>query len=462
MLQRGKLVTRWDPNYVFLFDKFIRALKECKAPLVKLRRVATFIQYGSSSLATKTPVGLPIVRMNNLKDDDWNFNDIKYILLPKKEQQTWTLNKGDILFNRTNSKELVGKCAVWSRNDKWVFASYLIRVVLDGNKMLPEFATAFLSTKLGRMQIDAVSRQIAGMTNINSEEIRAFILPCPKIGIQKQVKDLITEAVEKRKKTEQQAAALLASIDDFLLSGLGVVLPRQDDETIQSRMFKTNWQKVTSGRIDALYNQAPIYGGIENTHYPFVPLGIHTQYMQPGFAAGRSDQDETAAGWIQIRPTNIGENRDLVFEKTIRILPNSIKNSEREKIKDGEVLFNNTNSQELVGKSAYFNLERPFFCSNHITRICSKPTLHPVFLTHIFNLYQRRRVFYKYCINWNNQSGINNDLLRRLHIPLPPIEKQKQIAAEIEQIRQQARFMFAEALNQFEATKKEIEKLILS
>jgi hypothetical protein len=84
----------------------------------------------------------------------------------------------DVLpFNRTNSKELVGKCGIFSLTGEYVFASYLIRVRLKHGTLLPDYVTAFLSSSFGRIQIDAVSRQIAGMTNINAEEIRELLIP---------------------------------------------------------------------------------------------------------------------------------------------------------------------------------------------------------------------------------------------------------------------------------------------
>ncbi|NDU98930.1 restriction endonuclease subunit S, partial [Spirosoma terrae] len=127
----------------------------------------------------------------------------------------------------------------------------------------------------------------------------------------------------------------------------------------------------------------------------------------------------------------------------------------------GEVLFNNTNSQELVGKTVYFDIDGEYFCSNHITRIKTNERLSGEFLTHLFNLYQRRKVFFKSCINWNNQSGINTDILRGIRIPLPSISVQKTIAEHIDDIRQQAQSLRQQAERDFAEAKQEIERMIL-
>ena len=100
------------------------------------------------------------------------------------------------------------------------------------------------------------------------------------------------------------------------------------------------------------------------------------------------------------------------------------------------MLFNNTNSQEQVGKTAYFDLVGDYFCSNHITRIATDgDQLHPQFLGYVLNLYQRQKAFFRLCTNWNNQSGVGMDLLKKIPIPLPDPKRQRQIVRRLEKIR---------------------------
>src|SRR4051812_22865961 len=76
-------------------------------PLVPLRELVTLVQYGSSEAANTDEVGLPMVRMNNLQDEHWDFSEIKHVDLSPIDAQRFRLEPGDILFNRTNSEELV-------------------------------------------------------------------------------------------------------------------------------------------------------------------------------------------------------------------------------------------------------------------------------------------------------------------------------------------------------------------
>ena len=91
---------------------------------VTIRDLVTEVKYGTSDKASY--VGkYPILRMNNITYlGGWNFSDLKRIDMPEKELPKYLVHKGDILFNRTNSKELVGKTAVYRRDEPMVYAGY--------------------------------------------------------------------------------------------------------------------------------------------------------------------------------------------------------------------------------------------------------------------------------------------------------------------------------------------------
>ena len=135
---------------------FHNVYSKSRFPLKSLRELVTYVQYGISAPATEAKVGYPILRMNNLQNDGWELSNLKYIELTENEVETYRLQNGDILFNRTNSKELVGKCEVFKEKGDWVFASYLVRVRIDESIALPHFVSIFLNTPSGRVQIDRV------------------------------------------------------------------------------------------------------------------------------------------------------------------------------------------------------------------------------------------------------------------------------------------------------------------
>jgi type I restriction enzyme S subunit len=165
-----------------------------------------------------------MLRMNNLQNDGWDLRDLKYITMDEDELNRYRLEVGDLLFNRTNSKELVGKCDVFNEPGDWVFASYLIRARLDSSKVLPQFVSDFLNTRSGRLQINRLSRQIIGMTNINAEELKGMLVPVPAdLGKQRALVAAMNAARAERRAKLAQAESD-ANMDAFLLKSLGLKL----------------------------------------------------------------------------------------------------------------------------------------------------------------------------------------------------------------------------------------------
>ena len=186
------------------------------------------------------------------------------------------------------------------------------------------------------------------------------------------------------------------------------------------------------GRIDPIFYVSDLNkfnAGI----YDSVCLKSVIRDIKSGIGAGKQDQSNATDGIIQIRPTNIDEDGFLKYDKNV-FIPKSDANM---KLDVDDVLFNNTNSQELVGKTAILKEQRELSCSNHITKIkVYKNIIIPDYLWIILNIYQKNRIFYSICTNWNNQSGIGIDLLKTIKIPLPPIAIQQKIV-NIHQIAHQ-------------------------
>lgn len=231
-VEQGKILQRADVNFWRITPFIEEKLSRSMFPLQRIGNLVSTVQYGCSALASLEPIGVPILRMNNLQNDGWELSNLKYIQLTEDQLNTYKLKIGDLVFNRTNSKELVGKCEVFRESGDWVFASYLIRVRTDEQKLNPQFASDFLNTYIGRLQIDRFSRQIIGMTNINAEEIKQILLPLPPLNKQIELVAAMDEARSHRKQKLAEADALLSSLDDYLLNTLGLKPPVKDERKV--------------------------------------------------------------------------------------------------------------------------------------------------------------------------------------------------------------------------------------
>lgn len=185
-------------------------------PSVQLGDVLTRIQYGTSEKANTEGRGVPVLRMGNIQDGALDFARLKHVQLPPADVARWALSQGDLLVNRTNSKDLVGKCAVFEAQGTYVFASYLIRLQLDGQKVLPAFVAEVLNGPIGRRQIDALSRQIIGQANINSVELKSLWIPLPPLEVQQRLVDDLELATSKASDLREQSRNLRAAAQDKL------------------------------------------------------------------------------------------------------------------------------------------------------------------------------------------------------------------------------------------------------
>ena len=95
------------------------------------------------------------------------------------------LNQGDILFNRTNSYELVGKTCIFNEEKRFSFASYLIRIVTDKSKLLPEYLNFYMNSPIGLSKIRKYRTPGVSQSNINANNLKRLLIPTPDLEFQK-------------------------------------------------------------------------------------------------------------------------------------------------------------------------------------------------------------------------------------------------------------------------------------
>lgn len=184
---KSSLFDRWGVDFLFKLNS-LRFIKEGKYETKKVSEVLTTFQYGISEKAFVEPIGLPMLRMNNIYKSELVIDKLKYInSIELSKLPNLLLSKGDLLFNRTNSKELVGKTAIFDLEGEYLFASYLIRLKFDKSKVNVHYMNYLFNSTIGRVQIDMTSRQILGQANVNSKELQEFIFPIPPIDIQNEI-----------------------------------------------------------------------------------------------------------------------------------------------------------------------------------------------------------------------------------------------------------------------------------
>lgn len=143
---------------------------------------AELVEYGSSAKcgAQADDSDIPVLRMGNIQSGVINWNGLKFLPSDHQDFPKLLLKPGDLVFNRTNSAELVGKSAVFDSTRVASFASYLIRVRFDPN-VDPKWANMVINSPGGRRYVKSVASQQVGQANVNGTKLKAFPLPLPPL-----------------------------------------------------------------------------------------------------------------------------------------------------------------------------------------------------------------------------------------------------------------------------------------
>ena len=259
--------------------------------------------------------------------------------------------------------------------------SHLAVVIPDHSKVEPNYLFWWAVRYDPRKQVQVTSLPSLKLSTLKSAEI-----PLPPLAEQRRIAGILNRAA----RIERLQARATDRIHTFTLA-------------LFVKMFDNLSGNDTSGSV---------------------PLDDLSVSLESGFACGKSKLVED--GMLHLRPFNIGSNGELYLKNTYKI-PHSFASKSKSFVHSGDILFNNTNSRDLVGKVAlvHENLEAGF--SNHITRIRLDQTrCEPTFLTGYLRYLWQHGFFRDRCTQWVSQAAYGPRLLARMPIPIPPLAVQRQ------------------------------------
>lgn len=151
----------------------------------RLGSIAIDVSYGTSQKAHLEAEGVPVLRMGNITSDGTlSYSNLKYVSPKIRDLPRLFLESGDIVFNRTNSYELVGKSAVFRNEKPFTLASYLIRVRLF-ESLVPEYTAYFINSEICRTEfIEPDVIQQNGQANFNGTKLKTIPIPLPPLAEQ--------------------------------------------------------------------------------------------------------------------------------------------------------------------------------------------------------------------------------------------------------------------------------------
>lgn len=177
-----------------------------KWPVGKISEMLDGLHYGSSSKADISGE-VPILRMGNLTyEGEIDLQDLKYISKSDAPDK-YLVHPGEILFNRTNSKDLVGKTAVYGGPTPMAYAGYLVKGIPKSNHRA-EYISSFMNSKYGKILLKSMCKSIVGMANINAKEFGSISIPIPPTELQDKFRQIVNEIQNKKYALKKQAKKL--------------------------------------------------------------------------------------------------------------------------------------------------------------------------------------------------------------------------------------------------------------
>jgi restriction endonuclease S subunit len=448
IINRSEIDGRIDPEYYN---------PEYKIPdskiFTKIRKITTQIIHPPEYPREFSGDGFQLIRSQNVRPLGLTLHENPVFFSAEfLEKKKYSLaKKGDVLVVRSGVN--AGDVAVVENNYANVIIGADTLLCRCSEDVIPKFLQVYFFTDFGKRQI---TKNTTGATNkhLNSENLGKVFIPILDIKIQNRCVDIFEEALDISKQKEIQAQELLASIDDYLLAELGITLPEKDN-SLQNRIFTTQFSEVSGDRFDPNYRTKFSYLTKQKGNYELVPFGSLLM-TSPQYGANEEAKDGNPKTDVRyIRITDIDELGNLKTEgwKTAENI------EERYMLNKNDLLFARSGS---VGR-CYIHKDinsQAIFAGYLIRFIVDTNLVNPDYIFYYCN-----SAIYKFWVDAIQrpavQSNINSEEYKSLPIPRPSLEKQTEIANHIANIRSQAKQLQQEAQDILEQAKKEVEKIIL-
>jgi type I restriction enzyme S subunit len=171
--------------------------------VIKFGDECTDMKYGTSRPACENG-RFKYLRMGNITmDGHLDLSDLKTIDIPEEEIEKCIVRFGDILFNRTNSHELIGKTCMFDLEEEMIIAGYIIRVRLSEN-LLPQYIATMFNLPSFKKLLRTMAKGAVNQANINSKELASIKIPIPPLSLQQEFAAKI-EAIEAMKAKVRQS-----------------------------------------------------------------------------------------------------------------------------------------------------------------------------------------------------------------------------------------------------------------
>jgi len=367
-----------------------------------LEEVANQFQYGLSIRGEVTG-RYPILRMNCQENGQVVLRDLQFVSLPVADALPYLLQRGDILFNRTNSHELVGRAAIFNHDLEAVFASYLIRVAVNKERIEPEFLNLFLNWDFTQGELKKLASRGVSQSNISAGKLREFCVPVPALEIQRH----IVSAVHRVNCAMTVCAKTLDAAVDLKRAAM--------------------WELFTRGLRGEAQKETEI--GLVPESWDVETLGTHHSVASGGTPARNVPAywEQGDIPWVKTTEVDYG----VIIDTEENITKEGLANSAAKMLPKGTLLMAMYGQGVTRGKVALLGM--PATCNQACAAINAKDDC--VIAQYLFHFLTYRYEEIRNLAHGGQQQNLNLDIVRDLPVAAPlTLEEQREIVAILDTI----------------------------
>ena len=449
IVKKSEINSRLDPKMAL----YNQSVQHSLYPLVKLKTLLlSKPQYGANEagLVREHKDQARYIRITDIDENGLISPDELGATVANIDDK-YILNENDIVIARSGAT--VGKAYIHKQLPyKCVYAGYLIRFVVDSEKILPDYLFAYTQLSPYKEWVNAIQRPSA-QPNINAEEYQSLEIPLPNLNKQQEIVEYINTAYAQKRAKEAEAQQLLDSIDGYLIKELGITIPEIKTE-VYSRMFIVQHSELKGRYTPSLYKDAI---SLHSTIYENIPLS-HLAYVNPNTRLPYQDE-KMVISFVPMESVNemyaeINDNKDCTIAETKGFT----------RFQDGDLLWAKITPCMENGKSAIAkDLINGYGCGStefHVIR----PKNDNLLVEYIHSLLHMKFVRQTAKLYFGGSAGqqrVATDFLKNFNVPLPSIWKQQEIVDYIARIRIQAKTLREEGNIILDNAKRKVEQMII-
>jgi restriction endonuclease S subunit len=329
------------------------------------------------------------------------------------------------------------------------------------SKISPKYLEVFLNSDLAYIQYERVIKG-AGVPDLHLEDIRKIKIPLPSLEQQEKIVSNYEIAFNKKLKKDAQAKELLEKIDTYLLDELGINLPIRDT-TYANRTFEVKWSELSGDRFDSEYSQTyfiELSNAIKFSKFNSIKLKEITAFVESG-SRPQGGVGQINSGIFSIGGEHVndkcqvgnGKPKYIPLEFHEKIKLTETKMHDIVLVKDGAT----TGKIGIIDNIDFVNQN----INEHVFLIRPKKDIISPYYLLSFLYSSIGQILIKRFITGATVTGLTKESLRKIVIPLPPIDIQEKITTHIFGLREKAKKLELEAKNVLENANQEIEKMII-